>query len=254
LLYNFTYLINGHTTGYFNRFEYDSTTRSDIHGFNALIGLMYVQKNKFRLGLSVRIPTVYTISQNTTESYDSYFDYDHFSIVSTSSQEYELTTPLVLSMGFSVQPVDWIMLAGDAEYTDWTQLEMKSDDPVLDATLQSENRSIKSLLRATTKLRGGAELNIIDWGLKLRGGISWNPSPYAANQSTTDYDQFYYTAGLSVRLDENTSLDFAYALGYAKYVKSTYPIFDQFANYASAVQTNENLNSSVVNITMTYRF
>ena len=65
-------------------------------------------------------------------------------------------TPTVLSGGISVQPLDWLLLAGDAEYTDWTQMEFDSNNP----DLIQENRNIKNWMRATTNLRRSYTLEV----------------------------------------------------------------------------------------------
>jgi long-subunit fatty acid transport protein len=156
---------------------------------------------------------------------------------------------MVLSGGFSVNPIGWLMLAGDAEYTDWTQVSMESDDPAVDAGLQQENQIAKTLFRATTNLRGGAEVTLFDLGLKLRAGVAWKPSPYAADANTHDYDQYYYTAGAGIQVDRNTWINLACALGYQKSYRQTEDLFS-----VPGLMTSENINTTLINVSLSYKF
>jgi long-subunit fatty acid transport protein len=75
-----------------------------------------------------------------------------------------------------------------------------------------ENKRIRSDLRTAFNYRGGAELDIEFIGLRVRGGIIYNQSPYKTDPP--EYDQKYITAGLGIRLGEPAMLDVAYARGW----------------------------------------
>jgi long-subunit fatty acid transport protein len=235
-----------------DEFSYEQTYRDDLSGVNALFGLFYKKENKFALGITLRTPTKYEISEDYSQTYGSKFDpiggitYS-YSVLSSSSFSYRVTTPMVISGGVSVYPLSWLMVAADAEYTDWTQVEMESDDASVDAGLQTENRWAKNNFRATTNLRGGAEVTLFDLGVKLRGGISWKPSPYKADENTHDYDTYYYTAGAGIQIDRNTWVNISYALGYGKRTN------DWFGS-TTGIYTNENLTTNFVNVSLSYKF
>ncbi len=162
------YLLNLNRTD-FNRFQYESTINSDINGYNVLIGLMYSRQGRYKLGFTLRTPTYYDISENFSDIGNSWFytNGDHYSMQQSGSTKYSVKTPLVLSVGGSLQATDWLLLAGDAEYTDWTQMEFTNDNP----DLIDENRVIQDIFRATTNLRGGAEFSLLNYGLKFRAGV-----------------------------------------------------------------------------------
>jgi long-subunit fatty acid transport protein len=228
----------------FDTWTYTSTIHSDITGFNAVFGLMYRKPGKFQVGATVRIPTTYEISETFTDNGVSKFD-DGFSATSSSDGEtkYKITTPFVLSGGFSVKPIDWLLLAGDAEYTDWTEMEFDSNNP----DLIQENRNIKKWMQDTWNIRGGAEVSVFDIGLKIRGGIEWKPSPWKGDQS--DYDQWNYTAGLGYAIDENSVINLSYALGSWKTFRDNY-----FWGNGPASQTSELVTTQTINITFSYKF
>ncbi|HOV99574.1 MAG TPA: outer membrane protein transport protein [Bacteroidota bacterium] len=235
-----------------NRFLYLQNVTDDISGFNMLLGVMYRVENKFRIGLTLRTPTWYSISEGYGTKYQSEFDngYKYWQDI-TNSSEYSITTPMILSGGLSIQPVHWFLLSGDVEYVDYTQIEMKADDPTLNDHLkEQENRARFSLFRETTNLRGGAEVSLLNDILKLRGGIAWYPSPYKSDRSTTKYDRMYYTAGIGFCAQKNISINLAFALGDWKSTQSTGDLFD----VNGATQTNESITTEVFNLTFSYRF
>ena len=229
----------------FNRFRYESTINSDISGYNMLIGLMYRKQGKYKIGFTVRTPTSYEISEDFSDVGTAWYDNgDRYEMKKPGSTKYNVRTPVVLSGGASFQVTDWMMLAGDAEYTDWTQMDFTNDNP----DLIEENRVIRDVMQATANLRGGAEFTLFDLGLKLRGGVVYNPSPYKGDPK--DYDQLYYTAGLGIVVDENVILNASYAIGKWITFRDNYYI----PGLATPSRTNESVNSQTLNVTLSYRF
>lgn len=236
----------------FDRFSYESTINSELTGFNALFGFVFRKPGTYKLGVSVRTPTVYEISETFSDEGRSQFDpnpstgfVDRYSIRFENSTRYKVQTPYVLSGGLSLQMFDWLVLAGDAEYTDWTQMKFETDNP----DLLAENRRIKnSLFRETTNLRGGAEVTLWDLGLRLRAGAAWIPSPY--KNDPKEFDQIYYTAGVGIMLDEKTSINSAYSLGTWKTFRDNYYL----DNLATPSRTSEVVKNSSMNVSLQYRF
>jgi long-subunit fatty acid transport protein len=206
---------------------------------------MYHKQGKYNLGLAVRTPTYYKISEDFADIGSSWFDNsDHFEIRNPGSTSYEVQTPFILSAGASVQVTDQLLLAGDAEFTDWTQMEFTGNS----ADLMEENRMIRSLCRSTTNLRAGAEVTLFDMGLRLRGGFVYNPSPYKGDP--TDFDQKYFTVGVGASIDENVSLNASLAYGIWKTFRDNYYLLGLDA----PSRTSESISTSLINITLAYRF
>lgn len=230
----------------FNRFRYESNIQSDISGYNVLIGLMYKKQGVFKIGATVKTPTYYEISENFSDVGYSWFDNgDIGDYKNSGSTKYNIKTPIVLSGGASVQIGDWLLLAGDAEYTDWTEMEFTDTD---NPDLIEENRVIRNIFRGTTNLRGGAEVTLWSLGLKLRGGAGWNPSPY--KDDPKEYDQLYYTVGAGITVEENVFLNAALTLGNWKTFRDNYYI----PGFAGASRTKESVTTNNINITLSYRF
>lgn len=229
---------------------YTSGFECNINGFNALFALMLRRDEKFRAGLTIRTPTYYDISEVSYNEGSSVFDDgDLFSVGPYESRrEYKVITPYIISGGASLRPNDWLLLAGDAEYVDWTQMEFDADNANLWGDLQKENRNIKELMRDTWNLRGGAEATICwKWNLKLRGGIEWKPSPWKDDPSS--YDQWKYTGGIGYVIDENSSINISYALGSWKTFRYNYYIYDRPES-----KTSEKISTKTINITFSHKF
>ena len=232
----------------FSSFRYESLINSNISGYNAVIGLMYRKQGRYKVGLTVRTPTYYDISEDFSDVGESWFhNGDYYSIKNPGSTKYNIRTPFVFSGGASFQVTDWLLLAGDAEYTDWTQLEFTNTD---NQDLIDENRVIREVFRATTNLRGGAEITLFSLGLKLRGGAVYTPSPYLADQNTSEYDQLYFTGGLGLAVDENVFVNASLAFGKWKTFRDNYPS----GLTVAPSRTSESVNSNTLNVTLSYRF
>ena len=240
----------------FSQLTYQTSYNDNISGFNALFGLMYRKPDMYSVGIAIRTASVYDIDETYSENFISQFKtppqgsiYNQTSFSSPTgllSTSYEVTTPYVLSFGVSIEPFEWLTLAGDAEYTDWTQLEFTNTD---DQNLLNENTIIKNGMRATTNLRGGFEIALYKIGLKLRGGIIDNPSPWKGQPSS--YDQMYYTAGIGFAIDENTTIDAAYAYGTWK---TSISGFSDLEGDSYNLGTSETITTSNLNLTLMYRF
>ncbi len=234
----------------FHRFNYLSTVSSDITGLNALVGIVYRKPGLFRIGATVRTPTVYEIEETFTDRGESEFDpnsrgiVDRFDKSTEGSTKYEIRTPPILAFGASVQIGDWLVLAGDAEYTDWTQMQFTTNN----ADLEAENRLIKRLFEPTTNLRGGAEVTLWDLGLQLRAGIGVNPSPYKGDPP--EFDQMQYTGGIGFKLEDNVYLNGAFTYGTWTTIRDNYYV----QGLSNPSRTRESVKSTNLTVTLSYRF
>lgn len=229
----------------FSRWTYTSTIKSDLSGFNALFGIMYRMPGKYRIGASIRIPTTYEITETFTDDGISKFDdgIEYKASLPPGETKYKIVTPLVLSTGLSLQPINWLLLAGDAEYTDWTQMEFDTNNP----DLIEENRNIKKWMRETWNLRGGFEATIWSIGLKLRGGIEWKPSPWKGDPA--DYDQKFYTVGIGFMIDESSSINGSFSYGDWKTHRDNY-----IWSNVQASRTKEIITTQTINVTFSHKF
>ena len=225
--------------------------QDDITGFNAKFGLMYTVPDHFRLGIGIRTPTSFNVKEDFTEDVSTQFytadanGYSFFGPIRTQdgSNTYDVHTPWVLSGGASVI-LQQLVLSGDIEYTDWTQLEFANAN----SDLLALNSDIKTVLRSTVNLRGGAEYEFLPVGLRLRAGFMYNPSPYQNDPSS--FAQKYFTVGAGILLSGSAMLDLAYAHGWWKTNSSNYQSVS--SRYSSDVQ--EDITTNTFLATLVFRF
>ncbi|MEX2115723.1 MAG: outer membrane beta-barrel protein [Bacteroidota bacterium] len=237
------------TLGLFDRFSLVSTINSNLSGVNAVFGLHYRKQGKYKVGFTVRTPTYYTIEETFSDVAQSRFDpnlngsVDNFDVGFDGKTEYKIVTPFVVTAGAALYYRDWLMVAGDIEYTDWRTMSFSTSL----SDLEAENRLIQNIYRATLNLRGGVEVTLWSLGVKLRGGVSLVPSPYEGDPS--EFDQQYYTAGAGFRLDENLWLNAAYAFGNWKTFRDNYTF-----NGTVPSRTNEHIKTHTLGLTLSLQF
>lgn len=224
----------------FDELIVDDEVESDLSGVNAKFGLMFREQERFRIGFAIKTPTSFRVKETFNTTAESFFDngdrYGPFD--SPGSNEYDVVTPWVFSGGVSVTLRD-LILSGDIEYADWTQMEFQDAN----SDLLALNKDIKNNLRAAANLHAGAEYDIREVGLRLRGGFIYNTSPYQSDPSS--YDQKFATAGLGILLGESTMLDIGYAHGWWQ---------TRIVNYNGGPIVKEKVNTNNVIATVSFRF
>lgn len=225
----------------FRSLDINDVVESDISGWEARFGLMYREPERYRVGISIKTPTVLTVKETYGTIYTSTPDFGDVVTIGASndfSNEYELVTPWVFSAGGSIILND-LVLAADFEYTDWTQMEFQNANQDLLAL----NRQFKDIFRATANGRVGAEFAFQPSGVRARAGFAYNTSPYQGDPSTRD--QKYITAGLGVPLGESTMVDFTYARGWWDTLR---------ANFDRSATINETVVTNTLLATLAFRF
>jgi long-subunit fatty acid transport protein len=222
----------------------DEFIDGDISGFNAKFGLLYRVPDVFRLGLAIKTPTSFTVKETFGTTGTSHFwsvdpsGYSSYGPEETNgSDEYTVHTPWVFSAGASLSL--WrLMVSGDVDYTDWTELQFTDANSDLD--IQGLNRDIRSSFRPTANVRGGAELDLY---VRPRAGFIYNKSPYKGDPGS--FDQKYLTLGVGLPLGESTMLDLGYAYGWW----DTYRV-----NYDATSRVDEKVTTNNFILTLTHRF
>ena len=227
----------------FSSLTLDEYIEGDISGANAKFGLMYRIPDHFRLGIGIKTPTSFTVKENFGTTARSTFDGGDVyptdkPFETTGSDQYDVVTPWVFSAGVSLTFGD-LLLSGDADYTDWTELKFENAN----SDVLAQNQGMKTLFRSAANYRGGLEYDIARLGVRLRGGFIYNQSPYAGDP--TSFDRKFITGGLGFLLGQSTMLDLAYARGW----------YDTFRyNYDGSPRTDEKVTTDNIFMTLSYRF
>lgn len=237
----------------FQKLTMDNLIDWDLSGYGFKLGLLYNVRDRARVGFTVKAPSRYTVKEKFRSDGVSVFKTpdksgsSQYSASVSGASEYDVQTPFVFGGGASLN-AGGIMISGEAEYTDWTQMEFKNPSGNISG-LTKKNAYIKSIFRATTNLRAGAEYAIPDTDIRLRGGFVYHPSPFEGDPSS--FAQKYVTAGIGLALQSSVFIDVAYARG----------SWDTFhVNYVSdnpnapASRTDESITTNNLLFTISYRF
>ncbi|MGA2622935.1 MAG: outer membrane protein transport protein [Bacteroidota bacterium] len=223
----------------------DQTLEHDISGFSMKLGMLYKFGPGSRLGIAIKTPSWITVHETYSEQASSTFDNgDHYALpASSSNYDYDIASPYVFSAGLSHSIGD-LMLAGDVEYTDWTQMQFSNAS----AELMSLNTTFKTEFRPTVNYRLGGEYEFSSVGFRLRGGFAYLPSPY--NGDPSSFAQKYITGGLGFIIADAFSIDIGYAHGYwdTKHAQ----LWDINGN--PTAETTEKISTDNLIGTISYRF
>jgi long-subunit fatty acid transport protein len=228
----------------FSKLTLDEYIEGDISSsLGAKFGLMYRIPDRFRLGVSVKTPTTYTVKETYDikgrSSFDSSFFYkDEQSIDIASDVEYDVVTPWEYSVGASFM-LSNLTVSGDLDFIDWSELRFANAN----SDIMSWNRDMKTIFRSILNYRAGLEYELPGPGIRLRGGFMHYQSPYQGDPA--NFDKNYITGGLGFLLGPSTMLDLGYAHGWW----NTYRV-----NYDATSRTDEKITTDTFMGTLSYRF
>ncbi len=186
--------------------KYDDAIKDRYSGYNLKLGVR-IQPNKIlTFGGTIETPVTYTIKEDWSQATDTTFYQDGIvSELNSGNSEYKITLPFSLGAGVALN-LDHLILAGDINYTDWTQMEYKKLEGMADA-----NRLIKDTYTSALRYHLGAEFLIPQISTTLRGGFYRNPLPYKSEWIKKD--RYFFTSGVGFLIDQVMTLDIAWAHG-----------------------------------------
>jgi long-subunit fatty acid transport protein len=209
------------------KYKYDDTIKDRYSGFNLKLGVR-VQPNKFLVvGSTIESPVTYTIKEDWTQTTDiAYYQppLNPDSYYDSGSPEYKISLPFSLGLGIALN-FNNLILAGDINYADWTQMEYKRLADMADA-----NRIIKDSYTDALRWHLGAEYLFPGIGTTVRVGYYQNPLPYKSMWIKKDRN--YLTAGVGFLIDQVMTLDLAWVHG-------SWELNDFGINLAEKYSTNQ---------------
>ena len=184
---------------------------ANITGWTASLGTAARIGNAARVGFVVNFPQYLTLDGSQyTEDYDPVAD-----VIYTDETQFEdeITLPLSFAAGVSGAPVAGLILAADAKYTDWKQIDYFG-------AIRIDN---EYAYRATTSVRLGAEFSIPSTPLRLRAGYFTDPiafrfiqdysAPGTVFEAKIDEDGRFFTFGAGLLVEDAFTVDAAWVHG-----------------------------------------
>jgi len=211
----------------FRTYRLDDAIETNYRGVNLKLGALYRANRALRLGATVSTPLTLTAKENWSTGERLVKDDGKVTDTMESGRfEYKIRSPLSLSGGASLI-VGNLLLAGDAEWNDWSQVEYQTDPPLAKLSRTEANLAINEKYRSTVRGRLGAELQLPLVGVSLRGGYLFDPSPL--KDAPKDFDRQFVTFGAGFLLDRQVKVDLAYVRGWWKGPNG--PVSDGTAQY-----------------------
>ncbi|PLX31623.1 MAG: hypothetical protein C0600_05075 [Ignavibacteria bacterium] len=209
----------------FQRLTLQEEYTQDVSGWNMKFGFLYNFKDKARIGVAIQTASLVTINEDYFKTGDSEFadasmGYD----LAFENHNYDIITPAIYSFGASYSPSEFATVSADIELVDYSNIELDASNDWDDITINDFNRDIRRLFRSTNNFRIGAEFNVPETGLFLRGGFGYRFSPYEDDENKSEYDVKTFSAGIGYRFRDNFAVQGAYVM--SNYESFAYTYFD----------------------------
>ncbi|MBT8400467.1 MAG: outer membrane protein transport protein [Rhodothermia bacterium] len=200
----------------FDNLTWTETVESRLVGVNLRAGVSLEAARDLRVGFTVETPTYYSVSEDFATFLETGFDngdafsygFDFGESEGSGSFDYEILTPWKLGAGLVFRTGNLRLLA-DAEFVDWSQLELDADG----FDFVQENQDISQNLEQVVNTRIGAEYVLGNF--VVRGGLGFRPDPrdirpdLQSEATGVDRDRTYVSAGFSYVRDRQFAIDFA---------------------------------------------
>ncbi|WP_291912133.1 hypothetical protein [Chitinophaga sp. CB10] len=199
----------GNPNNDFEYFDYNQYTNVNGLGISGTLGILYKFNDRFRLGGSFRLPTVYSMSINTSADLTSNTEGWKGKQSSSGAGEdysYNMTAPLRLNAGASyffgnLQDPDAVtgFIAADYEYVNHSssKYRFENTDKGYEGNI---NNTIGFLYRAASNFKAGAEVKFARI-FAARGGFAYYGNPYSNDSYNmgVDASRKTYSGGLGLR-------------------------------------------------------
>jgi len=182
---------------------------TEFSGINLNLSVLYRYQNRFRFGGTIVTPL--TLKSDEDWNYRDVMNWDDGA--STTYEDngkfvYKIQSPWVFRFGGAVN-VGPMMISGDVELFDYSQIKYKSEPPSGDETQSGANLEIKQNLENVINYRFGGEFGIPGTGVTLRGGYAVYPSPF--KDALPGWDRKVYSLGAGFAASEQVEFDLGVA-------------------------------------------
>ena len=211
-----------------NKYTEDNMINSKLSASNFKVGALYRLARLMRFAGTIELPYTIRIKEEAWTHIKEVWEADGNRDQKDDFQvDYKIRTPFKFSAGASLY-LPQLVVSGDIHYTDWTQMEYKTDPPFSkmypvvdennneyypDSTMAEVNRDIrKKMYRSTASIHLGAEFTVPFIYTQLRAGAFYEPSPF--KNADKKNDRKFITLGAGFLLDKQMKLDVAWIHGW----------------------------------------
>jgi len=242
---------NGNDSQYVSSRLSESLNTTGI-GVNATLGAIYRFNDMFRLGLSVQLPTVYSLTDifgtainGNTIAQGPVTD----SASNPSGFQYTIVTPARVTLSGALFFSQNGFLSADYEYVDYATARVNGNSYV------DLNQTVQNQLQGVNTLRIGAEYRIQSF--MIRAGYNYISSPYKSGLQDDGFTDTYNILSFGVGFRaKNMGLDLTYQLVTNKSTYTPYNLTDpaDIAQYGNSPSADVTTTKGNVMLTFTTRF
>ena len=215
-------------------FAFHDTVDREYSGLSGRIGVLAFAGENVTLGATVTLPVGLEVSEVWEQQTIVRFDDSEETIEGDDGAIlFDIKRPFEFGGGVAIKLLEKrLTLAGDAQFTDWTQTEY-NPLPAEDVSQNNFNRFYDS----TIQIRAGAEYRIPKIETSVRVGYFLDPIPFQDKEIDNDRD--FLTIGVGKIFDQIIKFDIAYMRG----------LWEQSSN-----SLTENQTSNRVFVSLGYRY
>lgn len=198
-----------------NSIDYRSQLDIEGNGLNARIGLIYMPKPEFRIGVAIETPTFFMMqdywwNDMVTQTDDGERNIDPIN-KPTGSYKYNVTTPFKANASFAALIKNYGSIGAEVEFVDYAGAKL-ADKRFADSPydFDTENQQIDNIYRSVLNAKIGLEARFTKqfYG---RLGYAFYGSPYTKTSGNNRTPVQFITAGGGYNFGV-VYLDFAYVL------------------------------------------
>jgi len=252
--------INGTDSQYVSSSLNQTLTTTGV-GVNVALGAIYKFNDMFRIGLSLQVPTLYsltdvvsyTLNGVTTQSQGEQGNGNQTASASNPSGfQYTIITPAQATLSAAIFFSKNGFLSADYEYSNYASARLNNSNG---NDYSDFNQTVQNELQAVNTVRVGAEYRID--AFSIRAGYNYISSPYKAGLTNPGYADTYDILSFGVGFrSKNMGLDLTYQIvtNYSTFTPYTLTAPADIAQYGNAPSADITTTRGNLMLTFSTRF
>ncbi len=227
----------------FDRLFLEERISQTVGAFSASIGFLFKLENRLRIGGSIKLPNFFEVDEEFSQKAWAKFDNgdsSRYNFVNKGINNYNIRTPFIYSLGGSLH-IKGLTISAGIQYSDLSLIEFKGRTTKMDRL----NKIIIEELVGQLAFGIGAEYELMDLPLIVRGSYSIITSPYTQNIENADKNLF--ALGIGFYPMDNLRIDFVARYAQNSDLRTNY-------NYGSGSQFVFLQSPLNLGAMLTYRF
>ena len=189
----------------------DTYYQEKFTGINFTLGALMKAHRFFQVGGVIKSPVTLTAKRDwdQVEEIIPYTTNDVELYEDNGTIDYKIQSPWIFRAGGAITAGP-LMVTGDVELYDYSQIKYKTDPPEDGTTMAQANRDIRGNLQSTVNYHVGGQITLPGGIASIRGGYGFYPSPW--KDADKSWDREILTFGAGLVFSDRVHLDVAYMI------------------------------------------